>query len=178
MPPLTDAELADLREVIAKQRINDVLTRYCRGIDRCDLDTLLTVFWPDAEANYGSGRRNAVEWCAATVGALRGMHRTMHSIGNVLIDVDGDHAAAETYCHAYHELDGPTGRLEMVVGGRYLDRLERRGGAWRIAERLYLMDWNRNIASTSQWDDGIYASLKSRGSRKPDDPLYRFLTAS
>ncbi len=40
---------------------------------------------------------------------------------------------------------------EMVVAGRYLNRLEHRDSEWRIAERLYVMDWNRNIASTRQW---------------------------
>jgi len=172
MSQLSDAEIADLRAVIAKQKITEVLTRYCRGIDRCDLDALLTVFWADAETDYGSGRRNAVDWSAATVGALKGMHRTQHSIGNVLIHLEGERASAETYCHAYHELDGPAGRLEMVVGGRYLDRLEHRDGEWRIAERIYVMDWNRNIDSTCQWDEGIYATLKTLGSRKPEDPLY------
>ncbi len=174
MPTLTDAELADLRALIAKQAIAEALARYGRGIDRCDLETLLGVFWPDARADYGSGWQGAADWCAATVDALRGMHRTMHSIGNVLIELTGDTATAETYCHAYHELDGPDGLREMVVGGRYLDRFERRAGEWKIAERLYVMDWNRNTASTAQWD-GFYAALKRRGARKPDDPLYAVL---
>jgi hypothetical protein len=183
MPPTDDIDAADLREVIAKQKIADVLTRYSRGIDRCDIDTLSAVFWPDATADYGSGRQNAQDWARATVAALKAMHRTQHAISNLLIDVDGDTARAETYCQAYHEIDRPLadgkdGRVEMVVGGRYLDRLERRGGAWRIAERTYVMDWNRNVPSTSQWDEGIYVGLKRRGGRLPDDPSKNFLGAS
>ena len=173
MSQLSDAEIADLREVVAKQKITEVLNRYCRGIDRCDLDTLLTVFWADAEADYGSGRQNAVDWSVAAVGALKGMHRTQHSVGNVLIHLEGERASAETYCHAYHEIDAAGGRGEMVVGGRYLDRLEHRDGEWRIVERIYVMDWNRNIPSTCNWDEGIYANLNNRGTRKPDDLLYR-----
>jgi hypothetical protein len=100
-----------------------------------------------------------VDWARATVSALKGMHRSQHAISNLLIDVEADTAQAETYCQAYHEIDGPMaddgdGRIEMVVGGRYLDRLERRGGTWRIAERTYVMDWNRNIPSMSQWREG------------------------
>ena len=67
------------------------------------------------------------------------------------------------------------GKMEMVVGGRYLDRLERRGGEWRIAWRTYVMDWNRNVPSTCRWDEGIYARLRNRGARFPDDPLQAFL---
>lgn len=178
MPPTDDIDAADLRETIARQKIADVLTRYSRGIDRCDIDTLSAVFWPEATADYGSGPQNAQDWARATVSALKGMHRTQHAISNMLIDVDGDTARAETYCQAYHEIDGGAGRVEMVVGGRYLDRLERRGGAWRIVERIYVMDWNRNVPATCQWDDGIYAGLKRRGGRLPDDPLKDFLAAS
>jgi hypothetical protein len=172
----TDPTAAELREVVAKQKITDALTRYSRGIDRCHLPSLQAVFWPDGTADYGSGAQNAYAWAEATVGALARMRRTQHAISNLLIEVDGDQATAETYCQAYHELDTPDGGvLEMVVGGRYLDRLERRNGEWRIAERLYVMDWNRNIPSTSQWDEGIYAGLKRRGGRLPDDPLAPFL---
>ena len=175
MPNTDDIDAADLREAVAKQKIADILTRYSRGIDRCDIDTLSAVFWPDATTDYGSGRQNAQDWARATVAALKGMHRTQHAISNILIDIDGDTAQAETYCQAYHEIDGLSGRVEMVVGGRYLDRLERRNGAWRIADRTYVMDWNRNIPSTAQWDEGIYAGLKRRGGRLPDDPLKDFL---
>lgn len=170
-----DVAAADIEEMIARQKITDVLTRYARGIDRCDIDTLLSVFWPEAKADYGAGAQLAAAWCRGTLEALKGMLRTQHAISNLLIVIDGAEAHAETYCQAYHELEGPAGRREMVVGGRYLDRLERRGGEWRIAQRTYVMDWNRNTPSTSQWDEGIYAGLKIRGGRWPDDPLRALL---
>ena len=111
------------------------------------------------------------------------MRRTQHALSNILIEVAGDRARAETYCHAFHEFDGDgggggCGGREMVVGGRYLDYLERREGAWRIAHRTYVMDWNRNTPSTGQWDEGIYGGLKIRGGRWPDDPLKAFLSGS
>ena len=170
---LTDT--ADLDYIIAKAKITDVLTRYCRGIDRCDLDILSGVFWSDAECDYGSGTQNAIAWSKATVAALKGMLRTQHAISNILIDLNGDRAKAETYCQAYHEFDSPDGRREMVVGGRYLDNLECRQGRWRIFSRLYVMDWNRNSPSTSEWETGIYVGLKTRGSRSPNDPSQGFL---
>lgn len=172
-PPAPDT--ADLAELLARQRIAQLLTRYCRGIDRCDLETLSSVFWPDATCDYGAGAQNALDWARATIGGLKAMLRTQHSISNMLIDIDGERARAETYCHAYHELESPTGRTEMVVGGRYLDHLEFRNGEWRIARRDYVMDWNRNVPSTCEWESGIYAGLRRRGARKPDDPLYPFL---
>jgi hypothetical protein len=48
---------------------------------------------------------------------------------------------------------------------------------WKIFSRVYVMDWNRNIPSTCEWDTGIYANLKNRGARWPDDRLKGFLEA-
>ena len=168
-------DLAAVREMIARQKIADVMARYARGIDRCDIEALRSVFWPEAMADYGSGAQVAMVWAEATLGALKGMLRTQHAIGDMLVEIDGEQARAETYCHAYHELEGAGGRREMIVGGRYLDRLERRDGEWRIIHRTYVMDWNQNAPSTSQWDVGMYAGLKIRGARWPDDPLRDFL---
>lgn len=152
--------------------IMDRLCRYARGIDRCDIDTLLDVFWPEATADFGQGPGSAADWARATVAALAGMLRTQHLLGNMIIDIDGDRAEAETYCRAWHEVDGPDGRIVMEVGGRYLDILEKRGTAWRIATRRYVMDWNTNAPSTAVWDAGLYATLGRRGERWPADPLY------
>ncbi len=172
---MTDAAVTAPSLIVLADRlaIAEVLTLYSRGIDRCDLETLTATFWPDATAQYGAQAQNAHVWAAATVAALKTMRRTFHSLSNMLITVAGDSARAETYCTAYHEITGPEGLVEMVVGGRYLDTLEKRDGAWRIASRLYVMDWNRNVPSTAEWETGIYAGLPNRGARKPDDPLYR-----
>lgn len=161
-----------LREIGDRLAIQQVLTRYARGIDRCDVDALKSVWWPGATADYGDGAVDALAWSDGVVTALSAMLRTQHFLGNMLIDLDGDRAQAETYCRAYHEVESPDGRAEMEVGGRYLDRLERRDDEWRIAERRYVHDWNRNQPSTAQWTDGLYTGLKRVGGRRPDDALY------
>jgi hypothetical protein len=168
------ADPARLYVYMARQDIGDVLARYCRGVDRCDLETLQGVFWPEATAQYGATIQNAWEWAAQLLPRLAQMLRTQHAISNSIIDVDGDRATAETYCRAYHEIETPEGRREMMVGGRYLDRLERRGGVWKIAARVYVMDWNQNTPSTAQWDGPMYGRLSTTGQRHPHDPLYSF----
>ncbi len=87
----------------------EVLALYARGIDRCDLETLKSAFWPDAIANYGEADHNAWAWCEAVIVALKTMERTQHAISNILIRLNGDFAAAETYCRAYHEVRAPEG---------------------------------------------------------------------
>lgn len=162
-------ELTRIADHLAIQR---VLYLYARGIDRCDADVLADVWWPGCSVDYGSGEEDAHEWSRNVVEALRGMLRTQHMLGNMLINIVGATAEAETYCHAYHEVAGENGPFEMDVGGRYLDCLEKRDGQWRIADRRYVLDWNSNRPSTALWAEGMYAGLARRGARKPDDPSY------
>lgn len=159
----------DVKDQLA---IQQVLYRYARGIDRCDETALKSVWWPLAQADYGEGNVDAIQWSAAVLPALSTMLRTQHFLGNMLIELAGDAATVETYCRAYHEIESEDGPIEMEVGGRYLDRFERRDGEWRIAHRRYVLDWNRNTPSTAQWDSDFYSALARHGMRKPNDPLY------
>jgi hypothetical protein len=161
----------------AKFEIEQILTRYCVAVDRCDLEMLKSVFWPDATTDYGMGLFNAHIMAEGLIPSLMDMEMTHHSVSNFLIHFDQDVLAAkvQTYCTAFHLIEADGQRLEMEVGGRYLDQLEKRDGSWRIASRLYVMDWNRNGPSTAQWNDGLYRQLANRGTRAPEDPYYAFI---
>lgn len=152
--------------------IEQVLARYCRGIDRCDTGELERVFAPEARIDYGDGAKPRDATIAGLMEGLGAMRLTQHNIGNVICEIDGDTARAETYCVAYHFLAGPEGgEIELVVGGRYLDRLAKGpDAAWRITERLYVMDWNRTAPSTMRTEGGLFDGLQRRGARAPDDP--------
>jgi hypothetical protein len=146
------------------------MSRYCHGVDRCDLDVLKSSFWPDATCNYSDAELDAMTWAENCVAGISQMERTMHTIGNHLIEVNGDKATGETYCLAYHLIKNEQGELtDMLVGGRYLDHFEKRDGEWRIKSRYYVMDWNHNIPSTGNWTTGLLGGLNT-GARKPDDP--------
>lgn len=166
--------MAEIQDCIDRQQIHYKLMLYSHGIDRCDIDFLKQVFWPDGTCDYGGEDLNAYEWAEATVAGLSTMERTQHSVSNYLLTVDGDAAECESYCTAYHLLKGEDGSLtDMVVGGRYLDKIEKRDGEWRIASRLYVMDWNQNIPSTGEWSEGMLGGLNT-GARAPDDHYYSY----
>ncbi|MFZ4122290.1 MAG: nuclear transport factor 2 family protein [Caulobacterales bacterium] len=150
--------------------IEAALVRYCRGVDRCDEALLKSVYWEDSVDDHGSFVGPGWAFAAALMPALSGMKGTMHAISNIHIELMGDWARAETYCVAYHLLPAAGQDREMVVGGRYLDRFEKRSGEWRIKHRLYVMDWNQNGPSTAIWDEGLFAQLKMRGGRGTADP--------
>ena len=42
-----------IQELIDRQEIYDVLTRYCQGVDRCDVDLIKSVYHEDAQDDHG-----------------------------------------------------------------------------------------------------------------------------
>jgi ketosteroid isomerase-like protein len=161
----------------AKFEIEQVLVRYCHAVDRCDLKALKSVFWPDAIADYGMGSANAHAFAEGLIPSLLSMLLTQHFVSNLMVQFNDDVTVAQvqSYCAAFHLVGEEGAWTEMEVGGRYLDRMEKRDGEWRIADRQYVMDWNRNGPATALWDQGLYAQLSRRGARAPDDPYYGFV---
>jgi SnoaL-like domain len=160
----------DSIELADRLAIAETLTLYCRGIDRCDADQLAAVFTPDARIDYGDGAKPIAETIPGLMAGLGAMRLTQHNIANTVMRITGTRAKAETNCVALHLIPTPDGEVELVVGGRYLDRLEKREGRWQIAERLYVMDWNRTSPSTMQLEGGLFDGLQRRGARGSVDP--------
>ena len=187
-------------ELSARIEIAELKARYCRGIDRCDLALLESVFWPDATVRYGVFDGSALEFARLTVATVReGCQATMHMIANTLTEIAGDEATSETYVVAYHSMasieslgdlrfdaavsqalldQGPTavdGRLSFVVGARYLDRCARRDGRWRIAERAYVWDWCQLGPPNLLFDASTAGSRLPTGRRDANDLSYSIL---
>jgi hypothetical protein len=148
-----------LDELVARTEINDALVRYCRGIDRRDRSLIESAYFPDAVDHrpYGPEGRLSADPKALAERAVTGFGATpefsQHHLTNVSIELDlaQGRAAVETYVIALHPVSpSTTGSFQPatrprlhVVGGRYLDRFERRAGEWRIAERTLVVDWSR-----------------------------------
>ena len=160
----------DMIELADRLAIAETLALYCRGIDRCDPEQLAAVFTPDALIDYGDGAKPIAEVIPGLLAGLGTMRLTQHNISNTVIRIAGLSARAETNCVALHIIPTPDGEIELVVGGRYLDTLAKREGRWQIAERLYVMDWNRTAPATMQLEGGLFYGLQRRGSRGADEP--------
>jgi hypothetical protein len=160
----------DTTELADRLAIAETLALYCRGIDRCDPQQLAAAFTPDARIDYGDGARPVATVIPGLTAGLGAMRLTQHNIANTVMRIAGDSAKAETNCTAFHLMPSPEGEIEVTVGGRYLDRLEKHEGRWLIAERLYVMDWNRTAPSTMELEGGLLDGLQRRGARGGDDP--------
>ncbi len=151
--------------------IIDLAALYMRGLDRFDQALLAAQFWPDARLEYGIFSGRAAEFAAFCMAALKDHDANQHLIGQHLIDFTAsDSAYGEVYYQAYHRTTDDSGaKRDLIIAGRYVDRYEKRGGAWKIAYRSELVDWLRDDPAS---DAMLAAAPFLRGARKPSDPLY------
>ena len=132
--------LARLDQLIDRQDILDCLTRFSRAMDRFDRDLFLSTFHPDAVIAAGSfvgGPVDLYEWAVPMHD--HGQAATHHNLLNHSCEIDGDTAHAETY---YLFVGRNRDETNWIAGGRYIDRFERRDGAWRIALRTNCIEWS------------------------------------
>lgn len=133
----------EVQRLVDRAAIRDVLLHYAHAVDRRDIEAVYACFTPDA-AYKGALGEGSVD---VALGALRERWlqytRTMHFIGNQLIEVDGDRATSETYAIAYHQTDSDGEQSNMAVGVRYLDTLVRTPAGWRICRREVTREWQR-----------------------------------
>ena len=153
-------------------------------LDRIDEKLLRSVFHPDSTHRHGPYEGPSSRFVDYAIETLNGLEITQHHIGNVLIDLQGDIANSEAYFVAYHRLaagrpgEGVFGahRVEIdedvFVGGRYIDRFERRDGVWKIAHRTGIHDWHQWSAADERDFTALFSPAQ-RGKRDKTDFVYK-----
>ncbi len=187
---------AEIRELLDRQKCYDVLTRYCRALDRADVELMKTVYWDDAVDDHGVYEGNAQDFAEFIIREIQNWFEvTMHAICNIHMEYYGDTMCTESYLIAYHKVRGDRDEINTIqgptylsklspeqiegthhvflYGGRYIDRLEKRDGEWRIAMRQVCMDWNENWPGCTILNEGMFNDLQRRGCRSHDDPVYK-----
>ena len=174
---ISEALAAQARIAFAKSEIFDLIVAESRAVDRADEALQRSLWHPGATVDLGAiFQGTADEFCDWILGVVRSAVRMSHSVSNQWIRVDGTRAVAETYVIALDTRAGDDGDVDTLSGGRYLDRFEAIGGAWKFTHRTFVHDWQMEQPSTDQQDDpdGMYAALRTRGGHYPDDPVYAF----
>lgn len=158
-----------LQYLMDRTEIMDVIYRYARGLDRHDDDLLESVFHEDAVDQHGKwvgGREEFVRW--ANHEAHNEIAAHTHSMTTHTCEIDGDTAHAESY--VMYALRRRESDKVVVGGGRYLDRLERRDGEWRIAARRLITDWRLIADAPPPLKDGVFDFA---GTQDRTDPSYQ-----
>jgi len=158
-----------LRRWLDIQAIRATLANHSRGIDRCDGSLLHSAYHPDAHVAYGFFDGPAHDFCDL-MSATPGGRATMHRTSNVWIKCIGeDRAVSESYAFVYSETDHADGIEQALIGGRYLDRHQRRDGCWRLNHRTYVLEWNVNLPGTGSAQPDFPSTL-NRGTKTREDP--------
>jgi hypothetical protein len=150
-----DAELEALSALQARESIRACIARIARGEDRRDAKILGACFWPDATCDFGVFSGGFDEYLTWVVPGSPAIPVTQHILGQSVIELTGDLALAETYVTAYHRVNTGAEERDTVIGGRYLDRAEKRAYEWRIAQRTMLYDWHQDIGVSADWSHGL-----------------------
>lgn len=162
-PTLKDlqAEIAALKQRLTHHEelraVHEVLNRYTHAVDRHDREMFLSVFHADAIADHGIFCGNSVAVFDFLEKRYHESYRAhVHFIGNHICDLDGDTAHAETYAITY--VVTKDGTKVFLGSARYIDRLEKRNGEWKIALRRIVSDARGEIpvageaAPEGKWD--------------------------
>jgi SnoaL-like domain len=167
-----------LQELIDRQDISDCLLRFSRGMDRFDRDCFLSAFHDDAVIAAGpfvGSAQDCWDW-AKPIHAVRQI-LTHHSLLNNMTEIEGDTAHSETYYQFVarnHPFEEGSDETVMLAGGRYIDRLERRGGAWKIALRTNMIEWScLQPALPLPFGDVPDIGANGVSARDLSDPSYR-----
>lgn len=167
--------------------IQDVIYRWCRGIDRMDIDLIREVYHPEGVAYHGPSPRTLDELIAWIEERQPSITHSLHQAANIRIQFTGpDTALVETYMVSRQrfadsaketriailgeEEASKPGILHVEGGGRYVDRFERRNGRWAVLKRTVIVEGLVPIRLTEYYKpDPTWPPLARRDR---DDPSY------
>lgn len=150
-----DTGAGELKALLDRESIRDCIVRLARGEDRRDAAMITAAYWPDSVTDYGVFRGDFDAYLAWVVPGSPAIPVTQHVLGQSFIELAGETARVETQVTSYHRIDTGEEHRDIIIGGRYLDRLEKRDGAWRIAERTMLYDWYQDFGRAIDWSQGV-----------------------
>lgn len=143
-----DAELeARLREMVDRHDIREVMLRYARGLDRLDNALARSCYWDDAIEDHGQFVGSPDDFIRYADGTTLMFEAVQHGIFNHFCDLQGDEAFAETY----YQFTGVTAgdAPNFVSTGRYVDHFQKRGGEWRIANRVTIVESQMDVPKSA-----------------------------
>jgi hypothetical protein len=149
----------DLRALVDRQKIWDVMQRYARAVDRCDRELLRSIYWPEATEDHGGFLGTHAEFTDWVMDLSAHHVSSFHGLLNHTCDLDGDDAHCETYHICIMISETPP---FLMATGRYIDHFQRRNGEWKIANRVVVLEGRFEIQ-----DQAALSSLKLMPGQDP-----------
>ena len=164
-----------LQEMLDEFALCKLVHSYCRAVDRGDFATLRELYHHDAVDAHGEISTGSVDEFLKTLEASRPHIRSMqHNVTTVNFVVDGYRAEGEVYTIATHTFGAGDRDVDVIIGGRYLDKYEKRNEIWKIIERTIvtrLGTRERSIVSRPQSSDHQGHTQRQPRFRRPVTPV-------
>ncbi len=131
---------AVLKELVDREKIREVVHRYCWVVDRGTLQEVMALFHDPSDLELVPGKRYtgkaAVQkWYDEYI--QNRMEVLRHLIHNQVITLNGDTATSKSYFDAVGDLKGES----IVAAGFYQDTLRRVGEEWKFTEKVIRLDF-------------------------------------
>src|SRR5271163_1393996 len=111
--------------MLARDELHQLVSAYCRAVDRADYDALRGLYHPEATDSHGSFSTGGVEqFIAQLVAAEPYVRVSQHNITTTNFVVEGDTARGEIYCLVFHTFAGT-----------------KHDGHWKFSQRTIVADW-------------------------------------
>ena len=167
--------LRSLQMVVDKQQILELSHAYCQACDRHDFEKVRALYHEDAIDDHGAFFTGpAMEYVDILPQISANMEILHHNITTANIRIDGDYAEGEIYGLAFHRARTETGPIDVMVGTRFLDKYQRRGGVWKFSYRSHALDWATVQDPSAVRLDYPWFTGSRIGKPGPDDPSYQF----
>jgi ketosteroid isomerase-like protein len=134
-----------LQEMVDYYEICKVINRYCRAFVINDSDLLRSVYHVDGIDNHGEGDVPVGDFVDSIFDVVHQFDVMTHMMGQVDAEIDGDVAHVESHVLGGMQVSADGNAQKSILGGRYVDRFEKRDGEWRIAHRSFITDWVTSI---------------------------------
>jgi len=141
----------ELQRLLDREAIRGIMVRYTWALFRADPDLLLSLYWPGAHEDHGEYVGPIEGFADWVMPRLRTRLSTMIMLNSVDIDfVENDKARVESLGQVNIRVRKSESEVaDLILGTRYEDEIERRGGEWRIASRRASQVFKRDLGVTN-----------------------------
>lgn len=166
-----------LQELLDKQALYELVCAYCNAVDRHDQAKLRELYHEDAIDEHGHfAKEPAKEFIDKLPQIQAPMEILHHNVTTVNFRFDGDKAEGEIYVIAFHKVRERERTFDVLIGGRYFDKYEKRNGVWKFTHRSIVADWAYPHSPSAVKLDHPFLAGAYIGRPGPADPSYGFFS--
>ena len=168
---------ARLQDLLDREEIRSLIYAYCNAADRHDQDKMRSLYHEDAIDEHGHMSKGpAMDFIGKLPEIQAPMEILHHNVTTINLAIDGERAEGEVYLIALHRVKGSDGPFDVLVGGRYFDKYEKRNGVWKFSHRAIVADWAYPADPSAVRLDHPFLAGAYIGKPGPADPSYGFFS--